>query len=220
MPQPESSPLSPRQFQETLGISDALLQRFVVYGEILQKWQSKINLVSPATLPDLWRRHFLDSAQLDSLIPSDAGVILDIGSGAGFPGLVLALLRAEEDGSTIHLVEANQRKATFLAEVNREIGTRAVIHKRRVESIHEFKADVITARACAPMKKLLPLIHPILESEGYCLLLKGKNALEELTESQKKWKMSVKNIPSQTSDSGMILNVRNLSPKNEHRSKS
>jgi len=219
MPQQKPKNFSPRQFQEALGISDTLLQRFVLYGEKLEKWQRKINLVSPATLPDLWHRHFLDSAQLDSLISKNSKTLLDIGSGAGFPGLVLALLRSAGGGPTVHLVEANQRKATFLAEVNRETEAGAVIHKRRIESIHELKADVITARACAPMTKLLPMISPILKQDGCCLLLKGENAQEELTESQKKWKMKVEKIPSQTNDSGVILNISDLSPKNDSRSK-
>ncbi len=209
------SRLPPTGFQDATGISSALVDRFAVYAELLCKWQKKINLVSPATVPDLWRRHFLDSAQLFPLIPPGAGTLADLGSGAGFPGLVLALLISEKGGPDVRLIEANRRKAAFLEEVARETETTVVVEKRRIESLHDVKFEIVTARGCAPLERLLPLAVPILASGGICLFLKGQKVDQELTESQKTWKMQIERIPSQTSDSGVILKLKGLSQRHE-----
>ena len=158
----------------------------------------------------LWFRHFFDSAQLFPHIPPDAQLLVDIGSGDGFPGLVLALLFGDQERPLINLVEANHRKAQFLVEAIRITGVHAIIHRRRIESIYDLKADVVTARACAPLKKLFGYAQPVLVSRGTCLFLKGKNFQEELTKSEKTWKMKVTITESLTNDSGVILTVKNL----------
>ena len=202
--------MTPKEFQAAVQISDEALERFVLYANLLRRWQKKINLIGPATISNLWSRHFLDSTQLFPLIPPDAKTLIDIGSGAGFPGLVLAMLLEDQDRPIINLVEAKHRKAQFLVEASRITGARAIIHSRRIESLHELKADVITARACAPLKKLFGYAHPVLVSRGTCLFLKGQNFQEELTESEKTWKMKVMMTRSLTNDSGVILTVKNL----------
>ena len=123
---------------------------------------------------------------------------------------VLAMLLQDQNGPTINLVEANHRKAQFLAEASRITGARAIIHRRRIESIHDLKVDVVTARACASLKQLFEYAHPVLVSRGTCLFLKGQNFQEELTESEKTWRMKVTMTKSLTNDSGVILTVRNL----------
>ena len=115
--------MTPDEFQSAVQISDKALERFVLYADLLRRWQKKINLIGPATISNLWSRHFLDSAQLFPLIPPDAKSLIDIGSGAGFPGLVLALLFEHQSGPIINLVEANHRKAQFLAEAKALMST-------------------------------------------------------------------------------------------------
>jgi len=137
--------LTPEAFRERLAVSRETLARFQAYADLLLKWNRAINLVSPNTLPDLWHRHFLDSAQLRQYLPPEPGpssrVILDVGAGAGFPGLVLALL----DCGAVHLVEADQRKAQFLREVIRVTGAPAHVHPHRLENLAPFAVDV---RSC------------------------------------------------------------------------
>ena len=202
--------MTPKEFQGAVQISNEALERFVLYANLLRRWQKEINLIGPATISNLWFRHFFDSAQLFPLIPRDAQLLIDIGSGAGFPGLVLALLFEDQERPIINLVEANHRKAQFLAEAMRITGVHAIIHRRRIESIYDLKGDVVTARACAPLKKLFGYAHPVLVSRGTCLFLKGQNFQEELTESEKTWKMKVTITESLTNDTGVILTVKNL----------
>jgi len=132
-------------------VSRETRERLNTYAELLRKWQRSINLVGPKTLDDLWNRHFVDSAQLLPLIPPTARVLVDFGSGAGFPGLVLAILGMAE----VHLIESDQRKATFLREVARATGTPVTVHAKRIEQVTPFPADIVSARALAPLGDLL-----------------------------------------------------------------
>lgn len=166
-----------------------------------------MNLVAPATLRDAWRRHFLDCAQLTAYLPKPPGRVVDLGSGAGFPGLVLAILGAED----VHLIEADGRKAAFLREAARITGTRVDIHTARVETVAPLRADVITARACAPLIRLLALAVPHLSASGICLFLKGRRVDAELTEARKRWKMRIGRYPSRSEPSGVILEVEDIS---------
>lgn len=206
MPPP---PMTPEQFQVETGVSRETLDRLRLYADLLEKWQQRINLVGPATLPDLWRRHMLDSAQLWPLLPPDLPRLIDIGSGAGFPGLVLAILGVPE----VHLIESDQRKGAFLREVARQTGATVTVHSARIESILDLSAPVVTARALAALPKLLDLAVPLLASGGQCLFLKGQNIEEELTSARKIWIFTEDRTPSRSDSTGLVLRVREVRPK-------
>jgi 16S rRNA (guanine527-N7)-methyltransferase len=193
-------PLKPEQFAQEVGVSRETLQRLQSYLDLLKRWQERINLVGPSTLADPWRRHMLDSAQLASLI--NGAVLLDMGAGAGFPGMVLAVMRPELD---VHLIESDIRKCAFLREVARVTGARPVIHAARTESVSPFPCDVVTARALAPLPELLESSAKFTPRE--CLFLKGQEAEQELTESTKKWRLQVERIPSRSDPRGVVLRL-------------
>jgi 16S rRNA (guanine527-N7)-methyltransferase len=178
------------------------------YAALLRKWQKAINLVSGATLEDVWRRHFLDSAQLLPLLPEGDGHVTDLGSGAGFPGLVLALLT----GRPINLVESDQRKAAFLGEVARATGCagRVQIHAARVEALKPWASPVITARALADLTQLLDWASPFLSTASVCVFPKGAKAEDELTAALRVWKMTVERVRSVTDPTGLILRLSHL----------
>lgn len=202
------APLTPEQFQAETGVSRETLDRLRTYAELLEKWQARINLVGPATLPDLWRRHMLDSAQLFPLLPPRTPRIADIGSGAGFPGLVLAIMGVPD----VHLVESDLRKGTFLREVARQTAAPVTVHSARIETLTDLKAPVVTARALAALPKLLDLAVPLLESNGECVFLKGQNIEEELTSARKIWIFEEDRSPSRSDPSGIVLRVREVRP--------
>ncbi|MEX1107900.1 MAG: 16S rRNA (guanine(527)-N(7))-methyltransferase RsmG [Dongiaceae bacterium] len=190
-----------------------LVTIFDSYATLLAKWQVRINLVGPATLPDLWRRHFLDSAQLAPLIPATARTLVDLGSGAGFPGLVLAILRPDLQ---VRLIESDGRKAIFLAEAARAtLGPaakdRVSILRARAESLDRAPADVVTARALAPLARLLDLAEPFLSADSLCLFPKGAEVAAELTEARKAWTMTLLEHPSRTDPRATILEIRHAS---------
>jgi len=203
--------LTKENFAKEEGLSDDLLERFSTYRDLLEKWQKQINLVGRTTLPDLWRRHFLDSAQLFPLIPKSAKTLVDLGSGAGFPGLVLALLISERGGPDVHLVEADGRKAAFLVEANRALEARVTVHSRRIESITDLKTDIITARALSPLDRLLDQAERFMKPGTTCLFLKGENALHELTNARKHWTMTVAETASITHDLARVLKLTEVS---------
>ncbi len=183
-------------------------ERLTAYAELLVKWQTRINLIGPATLPDLWRRHMLDSAQL--LPRLRPGPVLDMGSGAGFPGMVLAILRSDGGVDPVHLVESDSRKCAFLREVARVTQAPAVVHNKRLEQLNPFFVKTITARALAPLSKLLDMAEPFLSPDTECLFLKGKGGEDELTEGSKDWMMLVERIASLADPSGIILHLREV----------
>ncbi len=187
-------------------------EKLKIYQNLLQKWQQSINLISPSTLSDIMTRHFQDSAQLYPLIPDTAQTLVDMGSGAGFPGLVLAIMdQTQGNGKLdVHLVESDQRKCVFLREVIRQSQIKATVHSSRLENIPPFQADVVTARALKDLKKLLDLAQPFLTSETVCLFLKGEKAQKELSEASQYYSFNVEKISSQTADSGLILKLTEI----------
>jgi 16S rRNA (guanine527-N7)-methyltransferase len=195
------------EFAALTNVSRETEERFQAYADLLVKWNRAINLVGASTLPDLWRRHFWDAAQLRPLLPAPAGVLLDVGSGAGFPGLVLALLAP---AWTVHLCESDKRKATFLREAARVTGASVVIHDRRIEDVDTFAADVITARAWAPIADILGLTIPFAVTETQFLLLKGRTAHNELTDAQKAWTMDAELYGSRSDESGTIVQIKKV----------
>ena len=214
MPSSKKPPLmTPESFQAETGVSRETLARLESYADLLIRWTKAVNLVSRDSLHDLWRRHMFDSAQLLPLLPEVAEdrrrVVLDLGSGGGFPGMVLSILGAGD----VHLVESDQRKVMFLREVAREVGSDAHIHGVRIEQLPRFRADVVTARAFAPLEKILDeaaaFLDPAQASNGHGpargVFLKGKTVDEELTAAYRLWKMTIEKVPSRSDSSGTIL---------------
>lgn len=165
---------------EFVDVSRETLDKLDAYAKLLEKWQKRINLVSKTTIPDLWTRHFLDSAQLLRALPPGANTLVDMGSGAGFPGLILAVFGVPD----VHLIESDTRKVAFLREAARVTGTDVTLHNARIESVAPFPADVVTARALAPIRRLLDYAHPFLaEKGGFSIFPKGRRYKEELDEA-------------------------------------
>ena len=179
------------------------------YDALLLKWAGKINLVGKATLADRWRRHFLDSAQVFDLLPAGARRLIDLGAGAGFPGLVLAILGAAR-GLRVELIESDQKKCAFLRAVTRETAAPAVVHAARAEALRLPPADIVTARALAPLNELLELAAPFVGETTRGFFLKGRDVDVELTRAAKYWKLDVIRHPSRTAPEATILEVRSF----------
>jgi 16S rRNA (guanine527-N7)-methyltransferase len=201
--------------ERALALSDVsreTLGRLDRYVELLLQWQQHTNLIARSTIPHLWTRHVADSLQLLPLAP-DARSWLDLGSGAGFPGLALACALAERPGATVALVESTGKKAKFMREVIRLTGVPAVVHAERIEHFVPRcteAPDVVTARALAPLDVLFGWIYPLVEKGAQALLLKGQDVEAELTRASKCWKVQATLVPSKTSPDGRILLVRRL----------
>ena len=197
--------MTPDHVGELLNVSRETIDKFQAYLTLLEKWQRRINLVANSTLADAWQRHILDSGQLVAYYPAQTRHILDVGSGAGFPGLVLAIM----GGVTVDLVESDQRKAVFLSTVIRELGLPAKVHNQRIENMPNLHPDVITARALAPVPKLLNLIETQLSFSCVCLFLKGASVEDELTNLQSYSTMIPTTHPSLSGPTGVVLELKN-----------
>lgn len=215
----------PEDFQRAFDVSHETLDRLIVYADLIAQWQKAQNLISPKTLEDVWQRHFADSAQLLDLVPEHARNWWDLGSGAGLPGLVLAvLLDGKETADKItsgnaplvHLVESNGRKCAFLHEVARRTGVTVEIHNQRIElppdSAKVGAADVITARALAPLERLLGLAAPYFGSRSTALFLKGRGAHREISDAEQFWCFTWNMISSRTDPDGAIVEIKDLRP--------
>jgi len=200
---------TPEDFAAKVDVSRETLARLKAYADTLLDWNSRHNLVSKSTLPDLWARHMWDSAQLAALIPVEARSLADLGSGAGFPGLVLAAMRPE---LAVTLHEATAKKCAFLEAAAKRMDVTVAIQNARMEDLPSQPYDVVTARACAPLPRLLDYAQSFAGPNSVCLFLKGQNVESELTEATKYWKMEVSQVPSQTDASGAIVIVRKLGP--------
>lgn len=198
-----TNPMTPAEFAVLADVSRETLSRLDAYLTLMKRWQRAINLVGAATLVDPWRRHVLDSAQLVRYIPDEIGDIYDIGSGAGLPGLVLAIMGRRG----IHLVESDQRKVQFQQEVIRSLDLQVEVHPQRIDTLPHECANVITSRALAPLPRLLDLAAPLLRPNAICLLLKGQSASNELTSARKCWRMSSDFYPSLSEPSASVLKL-------------
>ena len=207
--------MDPEAFAAQFDVSRETLTSLLAYQALLGRWQQRINLVGPATLDDFWARHAADSAQLLALA-GDQRIWLDLGSGGGFPGLIVAIMLTESGGH-VHLVESDGRKAAFLRTVAREVDVPASVHNRRAEELamvgEAFLADVqvISARALAPLPDLLELVAPFFNSSTIALLHKGAGWQDELTRAEQCWNIDVEALPSRTHDAARILHLRHLS---------
>lgn len=200
----------PEEFAALSGVSRETLSKLKAYADLLTDWNTRHNLVAKSTLPDIWHRHFWDSAQLAALIPVQAKTLADLGSGAGFPGLVLAVMRPD---LAVTLHEATAKKCAFLQAAADRMGIRVTIQNGRIEEEPPRPFDVVTARALASLPQLLAYAHRFTGPNSLCLFLKGQNVGSELTEAHKYWNMEVSQIPSQTEPSAAIVSVRDLGPR-------
>jgi 16S rRNA (guanine527-N7)-methyltransferase len=231
------STYGPLDFARDSGVARETLSRLSTYVDLLRDWNQRVNLVAESTLADVWRRHIWDSAQLAPLIPPTARTIVDIGSGAGFPGLVLAIMlsgppppplrgrfpppqagevaeRSDAGGGQwrVHLIESTQKKCRFLEAVITATAAPAKVHCARAEEVKGLKADVVTARAVAPLDRLLPLAFPFFKPATLGLFLKGRSLNDELTAATKSWRLVPTLIPSRSDPSGFVLRVTGLTP--------
>ncbi|HWA68423.1 MAG TPA: 16S rRNA (guanine(527)-N(7))-methyltransferase RsmG [Rhizomicrobium sp.] len=197
-------------FAARTNVSRKTLAQLKAYADMLADWNARHNLVAKSTLPDLWRRHMWDSAQLAPLIAPQARTLADLGSGAGFPGLVLAAMRPE---LRVTLHEATAKKCAFLKAAAERMAVPIIIENARMEDLPRRAFDVVTARACAPLPRLLEYAHSFVGPNSVCLFLKGQNVGSELTDATKCWNMQVSQLPSQTDPSGAIVAVRELDPR-------
>ena len=186
----------PRETQEKLDC----------YVQLLIKWQARINLISSKTLPEIWHRHILDSAQLVSYLPKTPSVILDMGSGAGLPGVILAILTHHQ----LHLVESDSRKIAFMRTALRETGTSALLHEQRMEAVPALRPDIITARALAPLSQLITLASGQHHEKIEYLFLKGREAKQELTSLPACPKMEAECLPSMTDSQASIIRLKTI----------
>ena len=203
----KQSPFSAGDFQAATGVSRETLARCELFVDFLRDWNSRVNLVGKSTLADVWHRHMLDSAQLMAHLPENTKTVVDLGSGAGFPGLVLSLLGVPD----VHLIESTGKKARFLETVTREIGLSVTVHNARIEDVEPFAADVITARALAPLDRLIGYGQRFADPHTCHIYLKGQYIEDELTQAHKIWKMRLDRTPSTTDPRGSVLCVREVS---------
>lgn len=206
---PSPASFGPPEFQRETGCSDATLEKFRTFEALVHKHNEEAGLVGDSTLGQIWHRHFFDSAQLMPLIPKVSGRMADLGSGAGFPGLVLALLGARG----ITLFERNTRKAGFLQTAAMELGVEVEILNLTAEEYQGKPFQVLTARALAPLAELLDLSKKLREPSTVSLFLKGKSLDAEIKEAQKDWALpDMRRIPSLTDPQSAILRLVGASP--------
>ena len=201
----------PEDFAVQFDVSRETCDRLILYERALVRWQRRINLIGPSTLNDIWRRHFADSAQLAAHLRADARCLVDLGSGAGFPGLVLKLLRPDLE---VHLIEADSRKAAFLTATAASMAVDVSVITARIEDIvtgpRRPRADAVTARALAPLPELLELASGWAADYPQFLFLKGQNVESELISATKCWNMTVRQIDSLTHPSARLLSIERI----------
>lgn len=194
-----------------LNVSRETFLRLKEYEKLLFKWNAKINLVSRSTLDNFWNRHVLDSAQFLSSVSEKAGKWVDLGSGGGLPGLVVAILSDEiEPVNKLFLVEADVRKAVFLKTVCRELGLKVEVYNNRIEELPPMSANIVSARALAPLKTLCLYAKNHLEKDGVAVFAKGENWKAELVEAQKKWIFSYEAVKSTLHEGSVVLVLRGI----------
>lgn len=189
-------------------VSRETLEKLERYTELLKKWNPRINLVSKASLEDMWKRHIVDSAQLYSLVPHPVRHWVDVGSGGGFPGLVIAILAlADNSPERVTLVESDARKSAFLRTVIRETGARATVITDRIEQVLPLCADILSARALADLPTLLGFAERHLAPNGTAVFLKGASWEKELQVAQQSWSFDHRVDKSVTEDGPVILSI-------------
>jgi 16S rRNA (guanine527-N7)-methyltransferase len=209
VPAPLEAPAVPfdaRAFQAATGASEAALADLEAFRALLEEWNGRMNLVGPSAMGEFWLRHAYDSAQLLALDP-EALTWADLGSGAGFPGLVLAILLKGRPGVHVHLVESQAKRCRFLSHVVDQLSLPATVHNARAEDL-SLKVDVVTARACAPLVRLLGYAWPYLKCGARAAFLKGQDVEVEVQEATRYWKFEAQLRPSLTHPQGRIVQVK------------
>jgi 16S rRNA (guanine527-N7)-methyltransferase len=214
LPDALPEPFGPAEFQAVSDVSRETLARLKLFVSLLEDWNARMNLVSAKSLADVWKRHVWDSAQLLPLLRPGAQSLVDLGSGAGFPGLVLAILMGS--GARVVLYEAIAKKCRFLEEVAHRTGAPVEVRNGRIEAAERETFDVVSARACAPLDQLLSYAVPFQAKNTQCLFLKGQSVGAELTDAYKSWSMTVNQLPSRSDPSGVILDIRELRHGHRH----
>ncbi|MBS0277047.1 MAG: 16S rRNA (guanine(527)-N(7))-methyltransferase RsmG [Proteobacteria bacterium] len=200
----------PEAFARATGVSHETLARLKAYVGLLNDWNARHNLVSKNSLEDVWRRHVWDSAQLIRFVPDSASSLVDLGSGAGFPGLVLAVLLRERPGFKTVLYESIAKKCAFLIAAAERMQIAVEVRNARMEKARPEPFDLVTARACAPLTRLLGYARPFQGPRTINLFLKGQNVAAELTEARTSWKLNAVRHESLTDPSGAILEIRDI----------
>lgn len=203
----KQEPFTAADFQATTHVSRETLERCETFVALLLERNKRMNLIARSTETNVWHRHMLDSAQVMDHLPTGVRTLVDLGSGAGFPGLVLALLGVPD----VHLVESTGKKAAFLEEAAEKTDIKVNVHKDRIEALAPFTADVVTARALAPLDKLLAYGQRFAGPHTRHIYLKGQHIEDELTRAHKIWKMQVDRKPSTTDPRGSVLCVSEVS---------
>jgi len=201
--------LGPEDFARELNVSRETLDRLTAFGGLLADWNRRHNLVSARSLGDVWSRHVLDSAQLTRFVPLEAKTLIDLGSGAGFPGIVVALMRPD---LRVTLVEATAKKCRFLREADAILHTGIRVLNARIEDVARVPFDVVTARACAPLPRLAGYAQRFVGPNTVCLFLKGQNVGSELTEARNSWRMELLSHASMSDPAGTVLEIHGLAP--------
>jgi 16S rRNA (guanine527-N7)-methyltransferase len=210
MRKPDSGNFGPEEFAALAGVSRETLARLKLYAGLLEEENARHNLVSRGSLAELWRRHMWDCAQIAPLVPSSAKSLVDLGSGAGFPGLVLAEILKDRPGFRAVLIEATAKKCRFLKSVAERLQLPVEVRNARIETVEAQAFDVVTARACAPLPLLLAYAQRFWGPGTVGLLHKGQNVGVELTEARKSWRINVRRHPSHSDPSGVVLELREL----------
>lgn len=194
-------------------VSRETLERLDRYVELLVAWQARLNLVAPSTLGEVWTRHVADSLSLEQRLPAFRRAI-DLGSGAGLPGLIIAAVRAD-DGASVDLVESNAKKAAFLRTVQRETGLPGTVHAARIEDCGEAlaAAEIVTARALAPLDQLLGLVAPHIAPTTRCFFAKGRSHEQEINAAAAHWRFSMVKHESALADGSVVLEIGDIQPR-------
>lgn len=210
-----SEPFGRDDFVRETNASAAAMARLDAYAVNLAEWNARMNLVSPASLGDLWKRHMFDSAQLLPLIPDGTRRIVDLGSGAGFPGLVLAAMRPDRVGLETVLVESIEKKCAFLRASAEAMGLSETVRviRDRAEAVTGLKADLVTARAMAPLETLLSYAKRFADRQTKLLFPKGRTAADELTAARRSWTIEAEMIPSRSDGEATIIAISHFAPK-------
>lgn len=210
---PEGGP-SPHQqdaagaLTSAVAVTGAQVEQLIAFRDLLAEASTQFNLIGPSVMSEFWRRHALDSAQLVGLAPS-ARLWTDLGSGAGFPGLIIAILLQGRPGVQVTLIESMGKRCRFLEHVRSSLGLPVTVRQERAEAV-QLEADVVTARACAPLPRLLEFAHPHLTRGVVGLFLKGREVESELTAARAHWRLDTELLPSLSDPAGRVLKVNRL----------